>query len=336
MPTAAPTKSGRCARNAADLDAMTFRQRVMVDVSKCRSRPRCWARPVSMPLAIGPTGLAGLFHADGEILGGAGRRGLRHSVLHEHHVDLLDRGRPRGDRPAVLVSAIPHEGSRIQSGAHRSSAAAQCSALMLTLDLQVLGGAPPRSAQRPDDSAAPHAAQCLGRGDATRPGRSRCCSASGALSAIWSGRIGGTSGIRTLAEWTATQFDRVRELARRGMGEKPLARKADPQGRARRRGCALRARRGSGRHRRLESRRPAARRRALVDLGAARRSSRPSTAAAKSCSTAASAPARTSRRPWRLGARGTLIGKSFLYRAGGRRRGGRHQGARRSCAMNCG
>jgi L-lactate dehydrogenase (cytochrome) len=44
-----PTRDGRC-------------------IAMCRWRAPCSAIPVSMPLAIGPTGLAGLFHADGEIL----------------------------------------------------------------------------------------------------------------------------------------------------------------------------------------------------------------------------------------------------------------------------
>ena len=52
--------------------------------------------------------------------GGAGCGGLRHSLLHEHHVDLLDRGRSGGHRAAVLVSAIPDEGPRLQSRTHRS------------------------------------------------------------------------------------------------------------------------------------------------------------------------------------------------------------------------
>src|ERR1700743_2268975 len=56
-------------RNAADLDAMTFRQRVMVDMSNVSLSTTFLGSPVSMPLGIGPTGLAGLFHADGEILG---------------------------------------------------------------------------------------------------------------------------------------------------------------------------------------------------------------------------------------------------------------------------
>src|SRR5476649_898525 len=56
-------------RNSADLDAMTFRQRVMVDVSTVSIGTSFLGIPASMPLGIGPTGLAGLFHADGEILG---------------------------------------------------------------------------------------------------------------------------------------------------------------------------------------------------------------------------------------------------------------------------
>ena len=55
-------------RNTADLDAMTFRQRVMVDVSNVSLATTLVGAPVSMPLAIAPTGIAGLFHADGEIL----------------------------------------------------------------------------------------------------------------------------------------------------------------------------------------------------------------------------------------------------------------------------
>src|SRR5258708_19588348 len=55
-------------RNTADLDAMTFRQRVMVDVSNVSLATNLVGAPATMPLAIGPTGLAGLFHADGEIL----------------------------------------------------------------------------------------------------------------------------------------------------------------------------------------------------------------------------------------------------------------------------
>ena len=51
--------------NAADLDAIDFRPRVMVDVSKVNLATTLVGCGASMPLAIAPTGLAGLFHADG-------------------------------------------------------------------------------------------------------------------------------------------------------------------------------------------------------------------------------------------------------------------------------
>src|SRR3984885_860696 len=55
--------------NAAALGAISFRPRVMVDVREVNLDTTFVGCAASMPLAIGPTGLAGLFHADGEILG---------------------------------------------------------------------------------------------------------------------------------------------------------------------------------------------------------------------------------------------------------------------------
>lgn len=47
-------------RNTADLDAMTFRQRVMVDVSNVSLATSLLGTPASMPVGIGPKVLAGL------------------------------------------------------------------------------------------------------------------------------------------------------------------------------------------------------------------------------------------------------------------------------------
>src|SRR5450755_863910 len=57
------------ARNRRDLDAMEFRQRVMRDLSSTSLASTMLGEPVTMPLAIGPTGLCGLFYGDGEIHG---------------------------------------------------------------------------------------------------------------------------------------------------------------------------------------------------------------------------------------------------------------------------
>jgi L-lactate dehydrogenase (cytochrome) len=56
-------------RNRRDLDALAFRQRVAMDVSKRDLATTLVGQPVSFPLAIAPTGLAGLYYRDGEIAG---------------------------------------------------------------------------------------------------------------------------------------------------------------------------------------------------------------------------------------------------------------------------
>ncbi len=54
--------------NRADLDATKLRQRVLIDVSKLSLASSMLGEAVAMPVAIAPTGLAGLVHGDGEIL----------------------------------------------------------------------------------------------------------------------------------------------------------------------------------------------------------------------------------------------------------------------------
>src|SRR5471032_98799 len=57
------------ARNRRDLQAIEFRQRVMRDLTTLSVASTLVDQPVTMPLAIAPTGLTGLFYGDGEIHG---------------------------------------------------------------------------------------------------------------------------------------------------------------------------------------------------------------------------------------------------------------------------
>jgi L-lactate dehydrogenase (cytochrome) len=55
-------------RNRSDLDALRFRQRVLIDVARQSTATTVLGGSASMPLVLGPTGMAGLVHGDGEIL----------------------------------------------------------------------------------------------------------------------------------------------------------------------------------------------------------------------------------------------------------------------------
>jgi L-lactate dehydrogenase (cytochrome) len=193
-------------RNAADLDAMTFRQRVMVDVSKISLATSFLGSPVSMPLGIGPTGLAGLFHADGEILGAraAGACGIPF-CLSTMSICSIEDVRAATQQPFWFQQYLMKDRGFNQELIDRA-AAARCSALMLTLDLQVIGER--RRDPRNGLTIPPRLTLRNAWDVATKP--------TWALSVLFGkrrtfgnlvGRIGGSSGINTLAEWIATQFD---------------------------------------------------------------------------------------------------------------------------------
>ena len=54
--------------NTADFEKLFFRQRVAVDILNRTIASHMASQPVTMPIALAPTGLTGMVHADGEIL----------------------------------------------------------------------------------------------------------------------------------------------------------------------------------------------------------------------------------------------------------------------------
>ena len=193
-------------RNTADLDAMTFRQRVMIDVSKVSLATAMAGTAVSMPLAIAPTGLAGLFHADGEILGAraAAVCGIPF-CLSTMSICSIEDVRAATPQPFWFQQYLMKDRGFNQELIDRA-AAARCSALVLTLDLQVLGERrrDPRNGLTIPPRLTLQNAWDLARKPAWAF-KVLCGKRRNFGNLI--GRIGGSSGIRTLAEWTATQFD---------------------------------------------------------------------------------------------------------------------------------
>src|SRR6202453_2536006 len=193
-------------RNCDDLDALAFRQRVMVDVSAVSLKTTLLGGEVSMPLAIAPTGLAGLFHADGEILGAraAAAFGIPF-CLSTMSICSIEDVRAATKEPFWFQQYLMRDRGFNQELIDRA-AAAQCSALMLTLDLQVIGER--RRDPRNGLTIPPQLTLRNAWDIATKP--------TWALRVLFGkrrtfgnlvGRIGGSSGINTLAEWIATQFD---------------------------------------------------------------------------------------------------------------------------------
>ena len=192
--------------NAADLDALTFRQRVMVDVSSTSLATTVLGTEISMPLAIAPTGLAGLFHADGEILGAraAAAFGIPF-CLSTMSICSIEDVHAATDRPFWFQQYLMRDRGFNQALIDRAIAA-QCSALMLTLDLPLLGerwrdarnglSIPPRVSLRNAWDVATKPAWAM----KVLFGKRRTF---GNLV----GHIRGVTGVLNLAEWTHSQFD---------------------------------------------------------------------------------------------------------------------------------
>lgn len=92
--------------NQHDLDTIEFRQRVMIDVSHQSLATTLVGEAATIPLAIAPTGLTGLFRANSENARCARRGGFRKTVLSQYDVDLLDRGRSQHGDETLLVSNL--------------------------------------------------------------------------------------------------------------------------------------------------------------------------------------------------------------------------------------
>jgi L-lactate dehydrogenase (cytochrome) len=71
--------------NESEFGKLRFRQRVAVDMSNRSTRTTMAGTPAAMPVAIAPTGLTGMQHADGEIL--AARAAKRFGVPFTLSVD---------------------------------------------------------------------------------------------------------------------------------------------------------------------------------------------------------------------------------------------------------
>jgi len=125
--------------NETDFAAIKFRQRVAVNLVDRSLKSTMIGQEVAMPVALAPTGLTGMQHADGEIL--AARAAEKIGVpftLSTMSICSIEDVAARTTKPFWFQLYVMKDRDFIERLIDRAKAA-NCSALVLTLDLQVLG-----------------------------------------------------------------------------------------------------------------------------------------------------------------------------------------------------
>jgi len=125
--------------NRADFEKLKLRQRILVNVDKRSTATTILGEPVSVPLALGPIGLGGMMHGDGEILAcrAAQAMGIPYT-LSTMSINSIEDVAAAVDKPFWFQLYVMRDRDFVKRLIGRAKAA-KCSALVLTLDLPVLG-----------------------------------------------------------------------------------------------------------------------------------------------------------------------------------------------------
>ncbi|MDQ6685169.1 MAG: alpha-hydroxy-acid oxidizing protein [Pseudomonadota bacterium] len=125
--------------NESDFQRIKLRQRVAVDMDNRSIRTKMVGIDTAMPVALAPVGLTGMQHADGEIL--AARAAEKFGVpftLSMMSICSIEDVAAQTTKPFWFQPYVLRDKPFMERLIERARAA-RCSALMLTLDLQVLG-----------------------------------------------------------------------------------------------------------------------------------------------------------------------------------------------------
>jgi L-lactate dehydrogenase (cytochrome) len=194
------------AANLTDLQRIRLRQRVLVDVAARSTATTILGEPVSLPLALAPIGLCGMQFGDGEILAcrAALAAGIPFTLSTMSICSIEDVAEAVG-KPFWFQLYVMKDRGFIRALIERA-AAANCSALVLSVDLQVLGQrhcdirngmtVPPeiRLGNLIDIATKPAWALSIARGKRKTFGNI-------------AGHVKGMENVTSLSQWIAGQFD---------------------------------------------------------------------------------------------------------------------------------
>ena len=192
--------------NEADFARIKLRQRVAVDMRNRSSATTMIGQKVAMPLALAPTGLTGMQHADGEIL--AARAAMAFGVpftLSTMSICSIEDVAEHAGR-GFWFQLYMMKDREFMSRLIGRAKAAGCSALVLTLDLQILGqrhkdlinglSAPPKLTLKNIVNMATKPRWAWGMLRTSRRGFGNIV-----------GHVSGVDDMSSLSTWTAQQFD---------------------------------------------------------------------------------------------------------------------------------
>ncbi len=192
--------------NEADFVPIKLRQRVAVNMEGRSTRSTLIGQEVAMPVALAPTGLTGMQHADGEILAARAARafGVPFTLSTMSICSIEDVAEHAG--PGFWFQLyVMRDRDFIERLIDRAKAAG-CSALVLTLDLQILGqrhkdlknglSAPPKPTVASVLDLLTKPRWCLGMAGTKRRQFGNIV-----------GHVKGVSDMSQLSAWTAQQFD---------------------------------------------------------------------------------------------------------------------------------
>jgi L-lactate dehydrogenase (cytochrome) len=192
--------------NTYDLDAIRIRQRVAINVDKRNTASTMIGQPVTMPVAIAPTGLTGMQWVDGEMLGAraAERFGVPFT-LSTMSICSIEDVAGFTTKPFWFQLYVMRDRGFVLDMIARAKAA-KCSALVLTLDLQILGQ---RHKDLKNGMTVPPKITLSNLLDiAGKPGWAiRMLGARRKTFGNLAGYMKGNDGVVTLSKWVASQFD---------------------------------------------------------------------------------------------------------------------------------
>ena len=125
--------------NVSDFDLIKLRQRVAIDIASRTTKSKLLGQDVAMPVALAPVGLTGMQHADGEIKAAkaAEKFGVPYT-LSTMSINSIEEVASETSAPFWFQVYTLTDDKFMQSLMDRAKAA-KCSAIVITLDLQVLG-----------------------------------------------------------------------------------------------------------------------------------------------------------------------------------------------------